>query len=300
MLDTFGSSAGPTQFERTATVAEREGFDALLVGDHVAFPEASPDNYPFSPDGTPPDMYDADSACYDPFEVLSFVAATTDRLRLGTNMCVAPLRHPVELTKLVFTLDAISDGRVDFGVAIGWLAAEFEALDVPFEERGGRTTEFLELFDAACRDPIVEFDGAYHNVRSTGFYPRPIQAGGPPVWIGGTSDPALGRLGRHGDGVVTVWNRPDQVETLRERMARAWRDHDRAGDPRLAVMRPARIDPSADDDKPLVGSAEDVLADLRAYEAAGVDRIVLDFFTDEPDVKREQMTRFGEEIIPRL
>lgn len=300
MLDTYGESASPTEFKRTATVAERQGFDALLVGDHVAFPEADPDNYPFSPDGTPPAMYDADSDCYDPFEVLSFVAGITEQLRLGTNMCVAPLRHPVTLTKLVFTLDALSEGRVELGVAVGWLQAEFEVLDIPFDERGPRTTEFLDLFEAACRDPLVEFEGTYHSIRSTGFHPRPVQDGGPPIWIGGTSGAALRRLGRYGDGVVTVWDRPEEVETLRERMRRAWNDHQREGEPQIAVMRPTRIDSTADDDKPLVGTADDVVADLQEYAAAGADRVVLDFFTESPAAKREQMVTFGEEVLPRL
>lgn len=300
MLDTFGDDASPEQFERTAVTAEEQGFDALLVGDHIAFPEADPDNYPFSRDGTPPAMYDADSNCFDPFEVLSFVAGITDRLRLGTNMCVAPLRHPVELTKLAFTLDALSNGRFDFGVAIGWFEAEYQVLDVPFDERGPRTDEFLELFEEACSRPVLEFDGRFHSVRSTGFHPRPVQDDGPPIWIGGTSGAALRRLGRYGDGVVSVWDRPAEVAALRERMRRAWRDHGRDGDPEIAVLRPAGIDTDGGDDRPLFGTPEEVVADVQRYADAGVSRLILDFFAETQAEKRRQMEAFGTDVVPRL
>jgi probable F420-dependent oxidoreductase len=299
-IDTFGESAAPEHIERTARLGERHGFDALLVGDHIAFPAETSDTYPFTPDGEAPAMYHADADCYDPFEVLSYVAGRTDRIRLGTNMCVAPIRHPVHLTKNVLTLDALAKGRVDFGVAIGWLQTEYEVLDVPFEERGARTDEFLEVFERACERAQFAFDGTYHSFQETGFRPRPAQPGGPPVWIGGTSSAALRRLGRYGDGIVAVWDRPDEVRALTDRMRRAWRDFDRDGEPRLAVMRPAAVDPAADSDKPLVGRADAVVADVERYADAGATRLVLDFYAENVDEKHRQIERFGEAVIPRL
>jgi probable F420-dependent oxidoreductase len=300
MIDTFGESATPEHIERTVRLGDRHGFDALVVGDHIAFPAETSNTYPFSPSGEAPSMYHADADCYEPFDILSYAIGETDRIRLGTNMCVAPLRHPVHLTKNVLTIDALSRGRFDLGVAVGWLRTEYEVLDIPFEQRGPRTDEFLEIYERACERAQFAFDGTYHSFQETGFRPRPTQAGGPPVWIGGTSSAALRRFGRYGDGIVTVWDRPDEVRELTARMRRAWRDFERDGAPRLAVMRPAAVDPAADADKPLIGSADEVRTDVECYADAGATRLVLDFYAESVAEKHRQMARFGESVIPQV
>jgi alkanesulfonate monooxygenase SsuD/methylene tetrahydromethanopterin reductase-like flavin-dependent oxidoreductase (luciferase family) len=119
MLPTFGKMAEPETFQRLAAQAERDGFDAVWVGDHVTFPKKIPDTYPFSPSGKSP--FDIGMEAYDLFQVLAFLAAETETVALGSNTCIVPYRHPVILARNALTVEALSNRRFDFGVAPGWM-----------------------------------------------------------------------------------------------------------------------------------------------------------------------------------
>jgi probable F420-dependent oxidoreductase len=299
MLSTFGDHASPEAFRRLAREAENQEFDAVWAGDHVVFPEDVPAEYPFSRDGTPPPSFHVDSEAYDVFTILSHLAAITDEVDLGINTCIVPYRNPVVLTKMAFSLEALSDGRLDMGVAPGWLRTEFEALGVPFEERGTRTDEFLEIFDTARKDGRFAFDGPHHSFDEAGFYPTP-EAGRPKMWIGGVSGASFRRVGQYGDGWTTVWDRPDGVREGHDRAMNAWRDFEREGEPEIALMRAVHCgsDTDLDTSRPLIGEPENVIEDLREYEEAGLTRLTMDFFTTDIDEQVEQVRRFGEEVVP--
>ncbi|MFC7157116.1 TIGR03619 family F420-dependent LLM class oxidoreductase [Halomarina halobia] len=295
MLSTFGDHAYPAAFRRVAATAEREGFDAVWAGDHVSFPAAIPDDYPFSRSGESPFHVGLDT--YDVFGVLSHLAAVTDEIDLGTNTCIVPYRHPVVLARNALTLEQLSDGRFDFGVAPGWLRTEFEVLDVPFEERGSRTDEFLRLLDRVREEGEVSFDGPHHSFRTTGFHPVP-ESGRPKVWIGGKSGAAFRRVAEFGDGWTIFWDHPDDIAASRERILNAWRDYDRTGEPEIAVVRAVHVGADAERDTLLTGPADDVVADVEAYVDAGVTRVVLDFYTTDIDEQVEQVERFAREVTP--
>jgi probable F420-dependent oxidoreductase len=299
MLWTFGDEADPGAFTRIGRAAEEHGFDAVVAGDHVTFPERMPDAYPFG-SGTPPMQMGDD--CYDVFQVLTHVAAVTDDLRVGTNMVVAPLRHPVTLAKHAFTLEALSAGRLDFGVSTGWLDTEFDVLGVPFEERGARVDEFLDIFTRARAEAEIAHDGDHFSFQTTGFHPVPDDGNRPPVWIGGTSGAAIRRLGQYGTGIVSVWDDPAEITELRDRCANAWSDFDRAGDPRIGTMKPIAVGDGehVDATRRLQGPVDDVLGDFEAYASAGTDRLVLEVFAEGVDAKLEQIARIGSEILPSL
>ncbi|WP_254538514.1 TIGR03619 family F420-dependent LLM class oxidoreductase [Halomarina litorea] len=293
MLSTFGDHATPEAFRRVAQTAEREGFDAVWAGDHVTFPADIPDEYPFSRSGESPFHVSQDA--YDVFDVLSHLAGVTDEIQLGTNTCIVPYRHPVDLVREALTVEALSGGRFDFGVAPGWLRTEFEVLDVPFEERGSRTDEFLRLFERAREEGQLAFDGPHHSFQETGFYPTPGE-GRPKVWIGGRSGAAFRRVGEFGDGWTIFWDHPEDVASARERMGRAWDDYDRTGTPEVAVVRAVHVGSDVDRDTLLVGEASKVIEDVEAYVEAGTTRIVLDFYTTDVDEQVEQVERFGREV----
>lgn len=298
MSATVGQPAdtNPEAFRRLATTAEALGFDALWAGDHVVVPEDLPQEYPYHPDGVPP--FDVTDHIYEVFGVLDYLAGLTDDLLLGPNVCIAPYRHPLTLLRSAVTLDALSDGRFEFGVGAGWLRTEFEALDVPFEERGGRTDELLALFHRACEGGPFDFDGPYHSFDTVSLSPTPSER--PPVWIGGQSGAAFRRIAEFGDGWTTVWDRPEQVAAGLDRLRRAWADYDRDGDPEVSVMRSIHVgtDTDLDDDRPLVGDVDDVIADVEAYAEAGTTRITVEFFTTDVDEQVEQLRRFGEQVLP--
>lgn len=300
MLASFGEQVNREYLRRNASLAEDRGFDTVWTGEHVAFPEHIPDEYPFSPDGSAPPSQDLGNPTYDVFSVLSFLASETDDVSLGTNVCIAPYRNPVLLTKQALSVDSLSDGRFEFGLGSGWLRTEFDALDVPFEERGSRTDEFLEIFERACGEHEFAFDGPHHSFPKTGFYPAPADEDGPPLWIGGYSGAAFRRTAEFGDGWSIYGLRPDAVGEARDRLMNAWRDFDRDGEPPIAAGRSVYVgtDSDLDPSRPLIGEAEDVIADIEAYREAGATHIVMDFFTMDPAAQREQIERFAGDVMP--
>jgi probable F420-dependent oxidoreductase len=293
------SSEGPHAFRELAVTAEDAGFDAVWFADHITFPEEMPQTYPATPDGTPPFSMTDDA--YDIFQVLAHIASITDEVALGSNVCIAPYRHPVTLTKHALTLDSLSDGRFEFGVAPGWLENEFEVLDVPFEHRGALLDEFLEIFTRACETGEFAFEGDHHSFQKTGFHPRPVD-GRPPLWIGGDSPPTYRRVGQVGDGWTILWKRPDDLAETREKIMRRWEEFDRSGVPEISIMRPIDVgnESGSDPDRPLIGSPEEILEDVEAYREAGATRIVMDFATLDLDEQLRQVERVGRDIIPSV
>ncbi|WP_255152107.1 TIGR03619 family F420-dependent LLM class oxidoreductase [Halorarius halobius] len=298
ILPTFGDTAGPEAFRRYAETAEAAGFDAVWVGDHVTFPADIPDEYPFSPTGE--SWFDVSMPVFDAFEALSFVAGVTD-LAVGTNACIVPYRHPVVLAKQALTLDALTDGQFTFGLAPGWLRTEFEVLDVPFEERGSRTDEFLELLERVCAEGELAFDGPHHSFQETGFYPVPEDGEPPPVLVGGKSGAAFRRVAEYGDGWTIFWDSPEAVAEAGERIGRAWADYDREGDPELMVSRGVHVGSDGPDESRLtVGEPASIAADLEAYVDAGVTRFGVTPMVQDLEAQLEQLERFGDEILPAL
>jgi len=234
LLPTMGHHASPRAIRRLATTAEECGFDAVWAGDHITFPADIPDEYPFSPSGESPFHISQDA--YDVFTVLSYLAGITNTVDIGSNTCIVPYRHPVALARNALSVEALSDGRFDFGVGSGWLRTEFEVLDVPFEERGSRTDEFLSLFDRIRKAGELSFDGPHHSFQETGFRPTP-EPGRPKIWIGGRSGAAFRRVGQFGDGWTIFWDRPADIAAARERILDAWTDFDREGEPEIALTR---------------------------------------------------------------
>jgi probable F420-dependent oxidoreductase len=179
-----------------AAEAEALGFDSLWAGDHIAFP----------------------APILDPFQVLACFASHTRRVRLGTCVYLLPLRHPTVVAKMVASLDFIAGGRVIFGIGVGGeFPAEFQASGVPVNERGARTNEAITVLRRLWRDDQTGHAGKFFQVGPVRLKPLPAQAGGPPIWIGGRSEAALRRTGRHGDGYVGYFLSPDG---FRERFAR--------------------------------------------------------------------------------
>lgn len=283
----------PGVFQRFARTAEESGFDVVVAGDHIVYPEEIPTDYEFSSTGEPP--FDTTTSLFDVFDVLSYLAPVTDTIDLGTHVVAAPYRHPLVLAKNALTVEGLSQGRLDFGVAPGWMHTEFDALGVPFEERGSRTDEFLEIFELACEEGVTGYDGEHYSFDEVGFFPSPERD--IPIWIGGKSGATFRRIAEYGDGWATLWEHPDDVEAARERIMNAWTDFDREGEPEISVLRPVSLGNDADPDRLLSGPPSSILEDVRAYRDAGTTRLMVDFFTTDVDEQVRLMEQFGEEII---
>jgi probable F420-dependent oxidoreductase len=201
--DYLGFQATSEGILESACKAEELGFDAVLVNDHIIV------------DGTP-QVVASWGNTYDPLMVLSYVAARTSRIRLGTSVLIMPYRNPVATAKMMATLDQLSGGRVIAGVGVGWNEAEFAALGVPFRERGARTTEYLRLWQACWAPGETTFHGRFFSFAGMHVKPKPLQQPHPPIWIGGTSPAAL----RRAAAFAQVWQpTPMALEALRERQA---------------------------------------------------------------------------------
>lgn len=205
--------ATPDLLAALGAEAEARGVHRIWVGEHAVLFDRYRSEYPYSPDGHIP-MPDG-SGLLEPLTTLSYLAARTTTVRLGTAMLLLPQRNPVYTAKEVATLDWLSGGRVDIGVGVGWLREEVEAVGVPWERRGARTDDYLEVLRTLwCDDPSAH-DGPYYRLPECRMFPKPVQDPHPPVHVGGESDAALRRAARAGQGWHTFNRRPgDLAEPL--------------------------------------------------------------------------------------
>jgi probable F420-dependent oxidoreductase len=242
--------------------AERRGFRSLWTGDHaVAFP--APDSYyPYGSGG----RWDlgAEEVWLEPFAFLAYLAAHTTRIRLGTGVVLVPQRNPVYTAKSVGTLDFLSRGRIDFGIGLGWSREEFDALGVPWEGRGARCREYVEVMRTLWCDEVASHSGPLYELPPCSQRPMPLQAPHPPLWFGGEGDAALRRVADLGDGWFG-WPGPrdaaERVGHLRALLAQRGRD---PGSVQVAVGCPW----------PAPDGATDLDA-IDAYAEAGVDQLLV-------------------------
>jgi probable F420-dependent oxidoreductase len=243
-LPHIGRKAGPDTIRRAAIQAEAVGFDDVWVSEHIIVPKDAA--YPPTPN------------FWDPVLTLTWAAAVTTRVRLGTSVLVLPLRHPLPLAKELATLQNLSGGRLILGAGVGWLEAEFDALGVPFKQRGRRTDEGIAMMRAVWSDDPVTFESKWIPATINAMRAQPQPIAPIPIWIGGASDAAIRRAlrldGWHGSRISV-----DQ--------AAGWVKRLRAERPGEDFTISVRISVNAG----TVGGIRDVLA---AYGDAGVQHVL--------------------------
>jgi probable F420-dependent oxidoreductase len=199
----------PGLLEALAEGAEQRGVATVWVGEHVVLFEQYASHYPYAEDGRIPAP--SGTGLLEPMVTLSYLAARTSTVRLGTAMLLLPQRNPVYVAKEVSSLDWLSGGRVDLGVGVGWLKEEFDALNVPWERRGKRTDEYLEVLRTLWCDPTSTFHGESYELPDCEMYPKPVQQPHPPIHIGGETPAALRRAARHSQGWHTFNRSPEEL-----------------------------------------------------------------------------------------
>jgi probable F420-dependent oxidoreductase len=198
LVPQIGPHTGRASLRDVCQAAEALGFASLWTTDHIVVPATYESTYPFSDDGRA--GFSGMHPYYEMFTTLSFVSAITERIELGTAVCVVPLRHPVYLSKLITSLDHLSEGRFIFGAGAGWLAEEFEALGASYASRGRDTDEYLDFLRCSWSpEQPVAFEGARLRLRPTFFAPGPFCDRHIPFWIGGHARRSLERVARFGD-----------------------------------------------------------------------------------------------------
>jgi len=245
-LPQIGRKAGPEAIRRAAQQAEALGYDDVWVNDHLAVPADAP--YPPSP------------SFYEPVITLTWAAAATERVRLGTSVLVLPLRHPVHLAKELATLDLLSGGRLILGAGVGWLEGEFQALGVPATERGARTDESIELLRRCWHDDPIDYQGRKVPTRMEKIRTLPQPGRRIPIWIGGISAQAVDRAARLGDGWHAIRLSPEELRPTVDELRR------RRPEPDFAISLRLNLDP-------LLDGADEIKAKLDAYAALGLDHM---------------------------
>lgn len=205
--------------------ADARGFSEIWVGEHVVLFEEYASSYPYADDGRIPAP--AGTGLLEPLNTLSFLAAHTSTVRLGTAMVLLPQRNPVYTAKEVATLDWLSGGRVDLGVGVGWLEEEFRAVNVPWPQRGRRTDEYLDVLQSLWTEDTSQFEGEFYSLEPCQMYPKPVQSP-VPIHIGGESDAALARVARAGHGWHTFNRAPEDLAGPLARLGRLLAGHGRS------------------------------------------------------------------------
>jgi probable F420-dependent oxidoreductase len=228
----------------------------------------------------------------DALEFLSFVAGCSTRLNLGTAVMLAPLHSPAVLAKRVATLDALSGGRVQLGLGIGWQKEEYAAVGAPFRARGARLEECMLAMRALWADSPATFNGEHWQFDRVHSNPKPPR-GSVPILLGGNSGPVLDRVGRLGDGWLPFTIGPDEIATSARRIREVAIASDRDPDAIEITAWPGTHDQSSEWDVDYV----------RRFVAAGATRVLFWPTLNRPDdlpLARRQLERYQEDVLDKL
>jgi probable F420-dependent oxidoreductase len=266
-LPHIGRKAGPDSIRRVAMQAEQLGFADVWVSEHIIVPKGA--KYPPSPN------------FWDPVLTLTWAAACTQRVKLGTSVLVLPMRHPLPLAKELATLQNLSQGRLILGAGVGWMEAEFAALGVPFHERGRRMDEGIALMRAVWNDDPVTFPTRWIDAKVDTMRMQPQPCAPIPIWVGGSSDAAIKRAlrldGWHGSRVA-----PGEAKAVVQRL--------RAERPDTGFAISLRVGCSAE-------TVGELRGQFAAYQEAGVQHVMV--APEDRDIESylattEQVWRCGE------
>ncbi len=282
--------ADPHDVVGIATKAESLDFNSVWVRHHIinaGYVRERLDGRPF----------------YDALTTLTYVAAKTERVRLGTSVMVMPWTNPLGLAKSLATLDVLSGGRVDAGIGEGALKAESDALGSDYPTRREFTDEGIRIMKELWTKEDAFFDGEFFKFENVKFAPKPIQKPHIPIWIGGQSTPAYRRIANHGNAWHPQWMSPSQLagrkEKLKVHMEEAGRDMETL--PISMALEFEILDkPKTDVADQMVGTVEQLIEAIQGYEEVGLDEIDLQMSSNDPSTFHSNMEKFHNEVMSQL
>jgi probable F420-dependent oxidoreductase len=274
-LPQVGSAVGPETLVTVAKRAEDLGFDSLWVLDRILWPVSPRAPYPIG-DGSLPVKY---KSVLDPLETLTFAAAHTRRIALGTSVLNLPWYNPVLLARRLTTLDVLSAGRLRIGFGIGWSPDEYEAADVPWQERGQRADELIQALKKIWTTDPVEFQGKYYRIPKSVIGPKPVQKPHPPIYMAAYTPAAMKRVAAEANGWFPVGIPLSGIGPMFEAIKGMAKDAGR--DPSaLALIVRANIEihnaPIHKDRVDFTGALEQIAEDIRTTQKLGAAEIVFD------------------------
>ena len=281
--------AGPAELGRVARQAEESGFFYVAVCDHTAIPRR---------------LADAMSTTwYDTIATLGWLAGITTSIRLMSHVYIAAQRHPLRTAKEFSTLDVLSNGRVVIGVGAGHVNEEFDLFGPAFEARGAALDEAIDALAAALSDEFPHLPGPRWPADDVGATPRPVQRPRPPIWVGGSSPPALRRAARRGDGWLPQTVKRSDMRAQVGRLVEL-RHELRGGEP-IEIGALAGVfhvgEPDHELPKGVVsGSPEKLAENLAELIDMGASHLQMRFVNRSVDELCEQIAAFGEHVGPLL
>ncbi len=276
-----------THYCDVAIAAERAGWEAVAVSDHVVHPEKIATPYPYTPDGSP--RWEAPAPWADPWVSIAAMAAVTTRLRFLTSVYVLPMRNPFHVAKAVGTAAVISGNRVSLGIGMGWMKEEFLLMEQDFAGRGARADEMIEVMRTLWAGGMVEHHGRFYDFDRLQMSPAVEQR--IPILVGGISKPALRRVGRIGDGWISDLHTTAELEELIGRIRDQRAEFGRENEP-LEVY--AACSDAVDVD----GYRR--LGEIGVTHVLTMPWIFYGGSTDSLQDKLEGIARFGDDVIARM
>lgn len=290
-----GSWATTDNIEEIARLAEDSGYHSLWTFQRVVAGVDDQGAHALLP------QY---RSVLDPLTLMAYLAAITTRVRLGVAVLNLPFAPPTVTAKALTTIDRLSAGRLDVGFGTGWQAVEFEATGVPMERRGARADDYLRCLHNIWTDDVVEYHGEFYDVPPCRIEPAPVQSPHPPILMGGAAPAALRRAGRLTDGWISssladLSRIGESIGIVRDAAADAGRD---PGALRFVTRGVVKV--RTDERAPLVGSLDDIRADLDELARKGVTETFIDLNFDptigSPDADPAESMSRAREIIGAL
>ena len=284
-----GSWASPDNIVEIARAAERLGYGSLWSFQRTLYPADDSIPVPYR-------------SVHDPVALSAYVAAVTERIRIGIAIVNLPFYAPIVLAKMLTSIDVLSDGRLDAGLGLGWNADEFAAAGAPMERRGARAEEFIATMRTIWTEDPVEHHGEFYDVPRGRVDPRPVQRPHPPILLGGSAEPALRRAGRLADGWISASrfpasSLPGAVDTIRAAAGEAGRDPDAF---RIVIRAAVRVR-AEDEEQQFTGTVEKIQRDFDDYAGHGATELFVDLNFDEqignPEADPAQSMRRAHEAL---
>jgi len=284
VLPNYGPQASRYAIIDSALVAENFGFESIWLTDHLALPEKDGELF---------------GHIYESITTMSFLAASTRKIKLGLSTLVLPQRNPLEIAKSIATLDNLSNGRIIISAGIGWSEGEYKNLGYEFQNRGKRMDEAIKILRSCWRGKkIVDFKGEYYNFENLVFSPPPVQSGGPPLWIAGDSQASLSRAISLGDGWHPNAHSPEKLEDALKKFKS------------IIQMRPFTIavrigidlisGNNEQNSSVISGNSNEIIDELMKYQKAGMNYAIVNFKANSQAERERSIKQFSQDIAPAI
>ena len=284
LLPVAGEQATRENVVQTAKLAEQEDFDSLWAFERLLWPIHPQTPYGGTPDGSLPMEY---QKVFDPLETLSYVAASTNKIALGTCVIDMIFHNPVILARRFATLDVLSKGRAVCGLGIGWSKDEYQVSSIPFKDRGKRADEFIQVLKKIWTDDIVEFKGEYHDIPASKIGPKPIQKPHIPIYLGGFSPNTYSRIVNYDAngwlgvtaGALDLEYLENTIKTIKDMANKTNKDSNKFEV--ILLTYPNIIDSKNQSNEgqrfPMTGTIDNIGSDIQRIKQMGVGHIIFGY-----------------------